>query len=438
MPVVDGSGATRSHTSLDDYLDRWLLLMFYPRDFSFICPTELTAISDRIAEFREKDCDVLAISTDTLDTHARWLTTLPSESGIGPLTFPLASDPDGEVCKSYGVLVERGHLALRALFIIDPNGVLQYQVVHNLSVGRSSDEILRVLDGLQSGGLCAAERPAGQANLNILDHLGPNRVVGRYQIESQLGSGAFGVVYRARDMVLDRTVALKVLRPGTADRDRVLAEARSAAALNHPNVCTIHAIDDSQGSLMIVMEYVAGETLADRIQRGPLPPDAAAAIGRQIAAGLATAHAAGIVHGDLKPANLMLTPTGTIKIMDFGLAQRVSELDPRTETIEWTGSQTSHLSGTPAYMAPEQTRGEPVSAASDVFVLGLILFELLRGKPAITGTNILEVFRQIDTFDAASRAAELPEPFAEILKVALAPRPAERTITMAQIAERLA
>ena len=150
--MVNGSGSERGQATLDDYLDRWLLLMFYPRDFSLVCPTELTAVSGRFAEFRERHCDVLAVSTDTIDTHVRWLTTSPSQSGIGPLAFPLASDPDGEVCKAYGVLVERGHLALRGLFIIDPNGVLQYQVVHNLSVGRSSDEILRVLDGLQSGG----------------------------------------------------------------------------------------------------------------------------------------------------------------------------------------------------------------------------------------------------------------------------------------------
>src|SRR5262249_32248022 len=208
------------------------------------------------------------------------------------------------------------HLALRGLFIIDPNGVLQYHVVHNLSVGRSSDEILRVLDGLQTGGLCPAERAAGQPTLDISDNLGPNRVIGQYRVEASLGAGGFGAVFRARDLVLDRTVALKVVRSSNATRGALLAQARAAAALNHPNVCTLHAVDDSNGAPMIVMEYVAGETLANRIRSGALAPDVVTALGRQIAAGLATAHAAGVVHGDLKPANLMVTPEGTIKIMD--------------------------------------------------------------------------------------------------------------------------
>jgi alkyl hydroperoxide reductase subunit AhpC len=437
LSVVNGSGIERGQATLDDYVDRWLLLMFYPRDFSLVCPTELTAVSGRFEEFRQRDCDVLAVSTDTIDTHVRWLTTSPSESGIGPLAFPLASDPDGEVCKAYGVLVERGHLALRGLFIVDPNGVLQYQVVHNLSVGRSSDEILRVLDGLQSGGLCEAERSVGQAPLDILSHLAPNRVIGQYQVDSILGSGAFGVVCSARDSVLGRTVALKVLRPSNVARDRILAEARAAAALNHQNVCTVHAIDDSHGAPMIVMEYVAGETLAARIQKGALAPNTVAVLGRQIAAGLAAAHAAGVVHGDLKPANLMVTSNDTIKIMDFGLARRVLESDVRDATIDWTASN-SHVSGTPGYMAPEQIRGEPASVASDVFVLGLIFSEMLTGRPAVTGNSILEVFRQIEQFDAAKCLAGLSEPFVGILRESLARLPTDRHIAMAEIAERLA
>ena len=437
LSVVNGSGSERGQVTLDDYVDRWLMLMFYPRDFSLVCPTELTAVSDRFAEFGERHCDVLAVSTDTIDTHVNWLTSSPSQSGIGPLAFRLASDPDGEVCKAYGVLVERGHLALRGLFIIDPNGVLQYQVVHNLSVGRSSDEILRVLDGLQSGGLCAAERSVGQPPLDIFDHFVPNRVIGQYQMELLLGSGTFGVVYRARDLVLDRTVAVKVLQPGNVARDRVLAEARAAAALNHPNVCTVHAIDDTYGAPMIVMEHVAGETLAGRIKSGALAPDVVAAISRQIAAGMAAAHAAGVVHGDLKPANLMVTPNGMIKIMDFGLARRYSESEHPDRTIEWTGSGSSYLSGTPSYMSPEQTRGEPATAASDVFVLGLITYEMLTGRPAISGNNIVEAFMAIGQFQSANLVEGLPEPFAGILREALEREPTHRHITMAQIVERL-
>jgi alkyl hydroperoxide reductase subunit AhpC/predicted Ser/Thr protein kinase len=437
LSVINGPGSEVAQTALDDYLDRWLVLMFYPRDFSFVCPTELTAVSDRIEEFRQRQCDVLAVSTDSIDTHKRWLTTAPAQGGIGPLAFPLASDPGGEVCKAYGVFVERGHMALRGLFMIDPNGVLQYQVVHNLSVGRSSDEILRVLDGLQCGGLCAAERTVGQPALDILEQLGPNRVIGQYEVESRLGSGTFGVVYRARDLVLDRTVALKVLPPSDLARERVLAEARAAAALNHPNVCTVHAVDDSNGAPMIVMEYVAGETLAGRIQAGALTPDTVAALGRQIAAGLAAAHAGGVVHGDLKPANLMVTPTGAIKIMDFGLSQRVAELNSSNKTIEWTESSGSHLSGTPGYMAPEQARGEPASVASDVFVLGLIICEMLTGKPAVSGKSILERLMAIEQFDSAKMVAGLPEPFAGILRDALVRQPTDRHLTMAQIVERL-
>ena len=145
-------------------------------------------MSGRIAEFRERGCDVLGISTDSAATHQRWLGTAPEQGGVGILHFPLASDEDGTVSRAYRVYVEGQKLALRGLFIIDPNGVLQYQVVHSLSVGRSTEEILRVLEGLQMGGLCPGERKQGEPALDVDRELQPNRVFGHYRIEAVLGS----------------------------------------------------------------------------------------------------------------------------------------------------------------------------------------------------------------------------------------------------------
>jgi serine/threonine protein kinase len=396
-------------------------------------------VSGRIEEFGQRGCDVLAVSTDSIETHQRWLTTAPAQGGMGSLEFPLASDADGAVCKQYGVYVDRQHLALRGLFIIDPNGVLQYQVVHSLSVGRSTDEVLRVLEALQMGGLCPGERGLGEPSIDASRALGPHRVIGQYQIEATLGRGAFGTVFRARDTLLDRTVALKVLRREANDQaEMLLAEARAAAALNHPNVCLVYAADTANGAAMIVMEYVAGEPLSARIAAGPLSHEAAAALGRQIAWGMAAAHAAGVVHGDLKPANLIVTPDDVVKIMDFGLARRISVGQRADETVAWAGAAATGISGTPGYMAPELARGEPATPASDVFALGLVLYEMLSGKPALSGNGVLDVLRRVEEFDAAPFVAAVPAPFSRILASALARDSSQRSITMDEIAQELA
>jgi alkyl hydroperoxide reductase subunit AhpC len=190
----------KTSVSLNDYRDRWLVLLFYPRDFSMVCPTELTALSVQYEEFLRRDCDILGVSTDPVTSHEQWITTPRSQGGLGSLAFPLASDEDGSVCQAYGVYLPRQNMALRGLFIVDPNGVLQYEVVHNLSVGRRSDEVLRVLDGLQTGGLCPENWARDESTLDPTQVLGANSVVGQYRIEQQIGSGTFGVVYRAKDL----------------------------------------------------------------------------------------------------------------------------------------------------------------------------------------------------------------------------------------------
>src|SRR5262245_31554697 len=168
---------------------------------------------------------------------------------------------------------------MRGLFLIDPNGVLQYQVVHSLSVGRDTDEVLRVLEGLQTGGACPSGRRRGEAVLDPSRELGPNRVVGAYRIEGEWGGGSFGTEFRAGALGLDGDGALKVLRPGSpVTATGLRGEARAAAALNHASICIIHAVGSSEGVSMIVMEYSVGEPLSKRMGQAALPLEQVAAL----------------------------------------------------------------------------------------------------------------------------------------------------------------
>ncbi|HZP82035.1 MAG TPA: peroxiredoxin [Chthonomonadaceae bacterium] len=156
-----------SKVSLSDYSGKWLVLFFYPLDFTFVCPTEITALSDRYEEFEELGADVLGVSTDSVYAHLAWMNTPRDQSGIAGMKYPLASDITKEVARDYGVLIEEKGIALRGLFIIDPNGVLQYSVVNNLNIGRSTDETLRVLQALQTGGLCPSDWKPGKSLLSV-------------------------------------------------------------------------------------------------------------------------------------------------------------------------------------------------------------------------------------------------------------------------------
>ena len=299
-------------------------MVFYPRDFSLICPTELIGLSQRFDEFAAQNCELLGVSCDSVESHERWIATPRSRGGLGGLSFPLGSDLDGSAARAYGVYQEKDHLAVRGLFIIDPEGLVQYQVVHSLSVGRRSQEVLRVLAALQSGGLCREDWMADGQTIDPFQVIRPGSYFSHYQIEAEAGSGTFARVYRAKDLQLDRSVALKVFKPDCpVTPSAALAEARVAAALNHPNLCTIYAVDDSAGVPIISMEYIAGESLSKAVRPGQLSNESLLSIARQIAAGMAAAHAEGIVHGDLKPENVMVTAEGVVKVLDFGLARRL-------------------------------------------------------------------------------------------------------------------
>ncbi len=167
MPSTKNIETLKENVKLSDYKGKWLILLFYPLDFTFVCPTELIHFSDRLDEFHGVGAEVLGISTDSVHSHRAWLNTPQEKNGIAGVKYPLASDISGKLASAYNILVEEANIALRGLFIINPEGVLQYSVVHDLNIGRSVDETMRVLQGLQTGGMCSADWKPGDSNLKV-------------------------------------------------------------------------------------------------------------------------------------------------------------------------------------------------------------------------------------------------------------------------------
>lgn len=262
------------------------------------------------------------------------------------------------------------------------------------------------------------------------------RVAGRYEVRRALGHGAMAVVDLAHDSQLGREVALKRLAENLARdperRRRFLREARLAARLAHPNVVRVYDVGEDDGRPFIAMEYVDGETLAELVaRRGALPPGEAAALGIQAARALAAAHAAGLVHRDVKPQNLLLARDGTLKLGDFGVAYG---FDGTRLTLVGT------VLGTAAYLAPEQARGEQVTAAADIYGLGAVLYELLTARPSRTVSSLDELggrepFR---IADLRSRAPNVPPELASVVMRCLAFAPEERPASAAALARELA
>jgi TolB-like protein len=223
--------------------------------------------------------------------------------------------------------------------------------------------------------------------------------LGQYKILDRIGAGGMGEVYRARDTRLGRTVAIKVLAAGVADdqerRDRFLLEARATAALSHPNISALYEIGEDQGQLFLVFEFVPGETLKTAIAGRPLNPRRALDLGVQIADALADAHAAGIVHRDIKPDNIIVTPKGNAKILDFGLAKWTAGGAEREHAVTMMATAAGTTLGTVAYMSPEQALGEDVDQRTDIFSLGIVLFEMLTGKLPFSGATATALALQI-------------------------------------------
>ncbi|HEX6212473.1 MAG TPA: protein kinase, partial [Methylomirabilota bacterium] len=234
-----------------------------------------------------------------------------------------------------------------------------------------------------------------------------------YRLIRKLGAGGMGEVYLARDLTLERQVAIKVISRGRQHDEpakrRLLREAQAAAALEHPNICAVYEAGSDQGHGFVVMQFCEGETLARRLERGPLPLQEALDVVGQIAEALAFAHRAGIVHRDIKPHNIMLTPGGRVKVLDFGLAKIAPSGSPPSDSSTETGlTQQGSPVGTAAYMSPEQIRCEPIDARSDLFSVGVVLFECLTGRRPFDGPSTYSIFDAIVHHDPPSPAAINP------------------------------
>ena len=242
-------------------------------------------------------------------------------------------------------------------------------------------------DFLESHG--SGPKPAGSPDL-----MPAGERIGPYTVIELLGSGGMGEVYKAHDERLDRDIAVKFLSSriagDAASLDRFEREARAASALNHPNICTVHDVGENADRRYIVMELLEGQSLKDRLTEGPLNTQELASVARQVCAALQAAHDRGIVHRDLKPANIFLTRTGHVKILDFGLAKRGTEVSaPGFPMVDNTSSLTltavGTILGTLAYMSAEQAQGKNVDPRSDLFSLGVVLYEMATGRRPFRG-----------------------------------------------------
>ncbi|HKE56691.1 MAG TPA: serine/threonine-protein kinase, partial [Pyrinomonadaceae bacterium] len=326
----------------------------------------------------------------------------------------------------------------------DRTAFLERACAADKSLRHEVESLLKSYENAASFMEMPAVESAAESLLSDEEQLKEGQLVKHYEIVRPIGQGGMGEVYLAKDTVLGRRVALKFLPPYLrSDPERLRRfqqEARAASTLSHPNVCVIHEVGQTDDRRpFIAMEYIEGITLRERLNKGAMAPTEALDVANQVAAALTAAHEAGIIHRDIKPENIMLRRDGYVKVLDFGLAKLTEHRKPGTGTTMSTlmFSNPGSVMGTAAYMSPEQARGVAVDERTDVWSLGVVLYEMVTGQPPFVGatpTDIVIAIVEREQPAISEHVAEVPAELERIVRKALRKDPEERY----QIAKEMA
>lgn len=392
------------------------VVFFFPKAFTPGCALETRRFRESYAEIALLGGSIIGVSTDDHDTQCMFAESLKTP-------FPMIGDTSKTIARAYGVLWPILERAMRVTFVVDAQRKIVATIHHELNIGAHRDRVLRVMDELRSGRVPESDDASPSSPLT-------RARVEPYELLRVAGAGGMGTVHAARDKTTGRAVAVKVLAKD-ADPARFRLEIDVLKELVHPNVVAyVGHGTASDGRLFLAMEWLEGHALSSMIEDGPLGVPESVRIARDVARGLAAAHARGIVHRDVKPSNVFVTRDGAVKVLDFGIAlsrERVAEALTRT----------GQLVGTPGYMAPEQARADrTVDARTDLFALGCLLFRCIEGKRPFAGDDALSLLHSV-LHHPTPHLTNAPAALDALVTELLAKEMEDRPKSAAEVAERL-
>jgi serine/threonine-protein kinase len=416
-PEIDAPASQGGRFKLSEQRGKLCTVVyFFPKAFTPGCTLEATRFRDNYPELALAGATLVGVSADKHDTECNFASSLR-------LPFPLIGDHDKAICRAYDTLWPVLGLTKRVTYIINPLRVIEGVVHQEIDIGQHRNEVLRVMDRLQRSRRTSLAPPSSGRSIP--------QVAPPYELLAEAGSGAMGIVYRAREHATGRTVAVKLLA-GAGETNRFALETMVLSKLEHPGIVSYIAHGTAtDGRFYLVTEWVEGESLHARIKRGPMPLDEALRVAHDVASALAAAHARGVIHRDVKPSNVLLPPGDGAKLLDFGIARS-------TKNISTKLTQTGQMVGTPGYASPEQIKGvRDVDPRTDLFGLGCLVYACIAGHAPFRGPDMMA--RLFAVLEAPAPHLEgVPAELDALVQELLAKEPEGRPASAAVVRERLA